>query len=340
MTNLTLRGRLAISAGLISMLGACGGESAFEATPAAQTAAPVTTTITQPSDEVMASSAATTTTTTTTKTLVTKEVLLKTASTTSSKLIQVSGGIGIKIKGTIKDATIDSVDIVGAKTGIYTDTAAIVRNLTVRNVNMTGIQREGFRIQGDTDGINMQNFVIQMRDQPQVSPDLPEGIAIVKGKNITISDGYISGFKMVVVPGEYTNGDGIASERAVDSLTISRVTAVDNSDGGFDLKSTNTRLYDTIAERNYRNYRLWGSVQAGTITSIDSRGAHLQLNTGAEVVIDKLIVRSTTMGVIVQLDGPKSIVIKECDLQVPAGTLFLRGDTTGVTMSFGPGCSL
>lgn len=339
MKILTLRSRLAISAGLISMLGACGGDSAFEATPAAQSAAPVTTSASstaQASDETLATSAATTTT----KTLVTKEVLLKSDTTVESQLIQVNGGLGIKIKGAVSNAVISSVDVVGASTAIYADSAAIIRNLTVRDVNLSEVQREGFRIQGDVDGITLQNFTIKMRAQPQVAPNLPTGIAITKGKNISMSDGYISGFKMVVVPGTYTNGDGIAAERAVDSLSISRVTASDNSDGGFDLKSTNTLLYDTVAERNYRNYRLWGSVLTGSITSVDPTGAHVWLGTGAVVVIDKLVVRSTTTAPVIQIDGAKSIIINTCELQVPAGTLFLSGNTTGVTMSFGPGCAL
>jgi hypothetical protein len=335
----TLRNKLAVSVGLVSMLAGCGGESAFEATPAAQLVAPIPTTATESSDESFASSAATTATTTT-KLLSTKEVLLKTGTEKANRLIQVSGGIGIKIKGTISNATVSNADIVGAKTAIYTDPAAVVRNLTVKDVNLTNVQREGFRIQGNTDGLALQNFAIIMREAPQVAPDLPEGIAIMKGKNISISDGFISGFKMVVIPGTYTNGDGIASEREVDSLTISRVTVADNSDGGFDLKSTNTRLFDTVAERNYRNYRFWGSATTGTITSVDPRSSHVWLGGGAVVVIDKLVVRSTTTAPILHLDGVTSIVINSCDLQVPAGTLFLIGVTKGVTMSFGPGCAL
>lgn len=283
--------------------------------------------------------AATTTTTTGPITsLVT--ITLKTASAwINPSIIKLTGGIGIKVKGSISNSTIGPVEIVGAKQSIYFDPAAIVRNLTITALKVTDAIREGIRIQGDVDTVTIKDFSLKQRAVPTEAPDLPSGIAIYTGKNITISDGYVSGFQMNN-PGKYPNGDGISSEREVDNLMISRVTSSDNSDGGFDLKSTNTFLYDLKAERNYRSYRLWGSANAGTLTSVDPKNAHVYAGNGAVVVIDKLIARSTTTALLVYAEDAKSVTIKSCDLQMPAGTKLVYKSSPTTVINLGPGCAL
>lgn len=285
-----------------------------------------------------------TTSTTSTTTAVTTETLLKSFNSWATALIQMVGGVAIRIKGTVEGATVGPVRIEGAKYGLYTETGAIIRNLTVKDFEAVELQREGIRLRGDVNQVAISNFNIRMRAQQQVSPELPIGIALYEGSNITISDGYISGFQMVTVPGAYTNGDGIATERPVNSLLIERVTSNDNSDAGFDLKSSNTVLNDTHAERNKRNYRLWATVTAGTIYSgtplVNAEAAHVWVNTGAAVVIDKLVASSTTTAPVLYIEPDvKSVTVKSCELNVPAGTKFFIGGKNAV-LSFGPGCQL
>lgn len=274
---------------------------------------------------------------------VTTETLLKSGQQWTIPYIKMDGGVAIRIKGTVENATIGPVLIEGAKFGVLTDSGAVVRNLTVSDLHASELQREGIRLRGTVNQVTIRNFSLKMRAQKQVSPDLPVGITLYEGANISISDGMASGFQMVDVSGTYTNGDGISSERAVDSLLIERVTATDNSDAGFDLKSTNTFLYDTRAERNKRNYRFWGTVTTGTITSVDplvnSIAAHVWAGNGAEVHIAKLVAKSSNTMPILYLDGAKSVTIDECVLEVPAGTQFLKGGT-GTIMNFGPSCTL
>lgn len=273
----------------------------------------------------------------------TTEYLLKSGQVWTIPYIKLNGGVAIRIKGTVDNANIGPVQIEGAKYGILAEQYATIRNLTISNLYATQLQREGIRLRGTVNQVAIRNFNLKMRAQQQVSPDLPTGIAIYEGSNISISDGVISGFQMVAVPGTYTNGDGVATERPVDSLLIERVTSNDNSDAGFDLKSTNTMLYDTRAERNKRNYRFWGTVTAGTITSVDpvtaGGGAHVWAGNGADVKIAKLVVKSTTTAPVLLLEGATSVTIGECVLDVPAGTVFLKGGT-GTVMNFGQGCSL
>jgi hypothetical protein len=260
---------------------------------------------------------------------------------TSNTTVTMNGGVAVKLSGTVENATIGPVTIVGAKHAVYTNSDAdIIRNLTVQGLTVSQAQREGVRIRGSADGVVIRDFNIGMRSEPQVSPDLPTGILFYSGRNLRVENGRLSGFRMASVPGQYTNGDGLASENAVDGLTISDVTSDDNSDGGFDLKGRNITLANLSAARNYRSYRFWGSTNAGTLTSIDPRNAHLWAGTGATVVIDKLIARSTTPAVILYVDGAVSVTIRSCELTVPAGTKFSYVATKTTAIALGPGCVL
>lgn len=252
--------------------------------------------------------------------------------------IDVNGGRAISALGKIAGSTIGPVNVRGAYSALYMDDNSEIRSLAVSNINVTQSQREGIRVRGNVDGVTICNFSIRMRAEPQSGTHLPGGIPIYSGKNIAITDGAISGFKMVPVAGEYTNGDGISSERPVDYLTIARVTSNDNSDGGFDLKSDHTYLYDTVAERNFRNYRFWTWVTAGTIRSVNPVQAHIWVGSGAEVVIDKLIATSVTPVYVLWLEpDAKSVTIRSCELNVPAGTRFFKKGSTA-KLNLGPGC--
>jgi hypothetical protein len=253
--------------------------------------------------------------------------------------ITVNGGRAISAKGRVESSTVGPVNVKGAYSAFYTDDPSEIRNIFISNINISESQREGVRLRGNVDTVTVCNFSIRMRAQPQSGTHLPGGIPVYNGKNILIQDGTISGFKMTPVEGEYTNGDGISSERPVDHLTIRRVTSTDNSDGGFDLKSDHTYLYDTVAGRNFRNYRFWTRVTAGTIRSFDPVQAHIWVGAGAEVVIDRLVAKSSTPVYVLWLDPEaKSVTIRSCDLDVPAGTRFFKKGSKA-QLNLGPGCT-
>jgi hypothetical protein len=244
----------------------------------------------------------------------------------------------MKLKDTVQNRTIGPLQNTGAYRLIDTNKAAFIRNLTISGVNAT-VERDGIRIRGDASGVRIQNFHLQMAAASQSGPNLPIGIHIESGQNISISDGTTSGFRMVEVPGQYTNGDGVASERAVDGLTITNVTSTDNTDGGFDLKSRDTRLDGLTSERNGRNYRLWGTVEAGTLHSADPRNAHIWVSRGAQVHIRSLIARSSTRAPLIKIDGPSEITVDHCTLQLPPGTKILGENASEGQVHLGPGCS-
>lgn len=66
----------------------------------------------------------------------------------------------------------------------------------------------------------------------------------------------------------YWNGDGFTAERPAYNLTYVRSKAFDSTDGGWDDKSTNPVLIDTVSFGNKRNYRLWSADKATLIRVI------------------------------------------------------------------------
>lgn len=55
----------------------------------------------------------------------------------------------------------------------------------------------------------------------------------------------------------YWNGDGFVTEGASDNIKFYSCIANDNTDGGWDCKSKRVYLYDCVAARNKRAFRLW-----------------------------------------------------------------------------------
>lgn len=250
------------------------------------------------------------------------------------------GEAEINLKGVMENTVVGPLTVSGSYRVVESGKNLSMRNLRIQGLVGTELQRDGIRLRGDIDGATIQNFKLSMRGQPQTDPNLPIGIAVQSGRGIKISDGQVSGFQMVRIPGKYTNGDGIASERKVDDLTITRVVSRNNSDGGFDLKSRNTKLDQLRSENNGRNYRFWGTIEAGTLTSIEPSGAHIWAGHGAMIHVKRLIARSSNQSPLIQVDGADQIVIDSCDLHLPPGTQLVRRDTNQTRVSLGPGCAV
>jgi hypothetical protein len=244
----------------------------------------------------------------------------------------------VLLEGQLDGAVVGPLQVTGPLRAVESSKSLRARNLVIRNLVASDLQRDGVRLRGDIEGARLQNFELQMRAEPQSEPNLPIGVAVISGRRIAISDGQISGFRMRAVEGKYTNGDGVAAERKVHDLAIARVKAVNNSDAGFDLKSSGTRLDALRAERNGRNYRFWSSVDAGTLTSVNPRNAHVWAGTGAKVRIRHLVASSSGRAPILDIEGAESVVVERCSLQVPRGTPLIEGDSGRVKL--GRGCAV
>lgn len=245
----------------------------------------------------------------------------------------------IHLKGVVENKVIGPLNVVGPYRIVESAKNLVTRNLRIQGVTGTDLQRDGIRLRGDIDGATIRNFRLTMRRQQQVQGQLPTGIAVSSGRKIMISDGEVAGFQMVKVPGKYTNGDGIAAERQVHDLTIARVVSRNNSDAGFDLKSNPTKLDQLRAENNGRNYRFWSRVDAGTLTSVEPRGAHVWAGNTAVVHIKRLVARSSTRAPLVEVERAGQVVIDQCELDLPRGTRLVAKSGEGRVV-LGRGCSL
>lgn len=260
--------------------------------------------------------------------------------TTSALITAPSNQNGVFIiKGSVSNLTIGPVAVAGAYRAIESAEGSIASNLRIAGFTATDIQRDGIRLR-NANSTTISDFRIAMRDAPQSGTNLPQGIALYAGDGIALRDGNVSGFRMESVAGKYPNGDGIAAERAVTNLTIERVVSSNNSDGGFDLKSSGTVLNDLVAENNHRGFRLWGSARAGTLTSNNSRSAAFWFGQGASVTIDHVNVTSTTSAPVFMIEGATSVTVNSCTLNVPAGTKLVVGASSATQVTLGSGCEV
>ncbi len=203
------------------------------------------------------------------------------------------------------------------------------------------VARGGFRFRGNASDIVLRDMTLQLV-APTAAPELPAGIEVTDTVHDVLIERVVArNFQMIARPNHYTNGDGFSSEKAVTNLTFRQDKSFDNSDGGFDLKSTATKLIDTEAGGNGVNYRLWGSGEATTITSRDPHKAHIQFNAQADWTIGTLIVSSKTPAPILLIHGDVHVKIGRCVLDVPPGTKLVKIEQQfHPQLELGTGCTV
>lgn len=171
-------------------------------------------------------------------------------------------GTAFRASADITDITIQHDDVHNVRR-FFEDLAssgtATVTGLTIRDVAVTGFSREVIRLQYDTHGVVIENVHGDMAGE--VGDDLPEGVHLDGTvHDVVIRDTTMANVQSVGSGGTYLNGDGFATERGVYGVLFQNTAATGNSDGGYDLKSTDTMLVGAVASDNARNYRLWGDI--------------------------------------------------------------------------------
>lgn len=216
---------------------------------------------------------------------------------------------------------------------------ASVVGIRIRGVRATDLRRSFARFRYDShDGVIED--VSATGTLTTGAHDLPVGIAFGdRAHDFRLERCTMRGFRWQRKPGQYWNGDGFSSERGNHGLVFRQCAAWDNSDGGFDLKSTDTLLDDCVSGRNARNYRLWSDIHATRLTSIDPiklggvgdtvhfalMAAHRTADQPLVIRIDHLRVRSSQAWPIFDVhDGVARIEIGSHDIQVPPGTPLVR----------------
>ncbi|MBJ7498459.1 MAG: hypothetical protein JHC57_01755 [Sphingopyxis sp.] len=252
------------------------------------------------------------------------------------------------IREPVRNLQIADVQVTGGYRVIENSAApelvdAGVAGLRVRGVRATGLERSFARIRYDShDGLIEDVSASGIRTTG--STDLPVGIAFDgTAHDFRIERCVMRGFRWQRKARQYWNGDGFSTERGNARFQFHQCAAWDNSDGGFDLKSTETLLDDCISGRNARNFRLWSSIRATRLTSVDpikiggiGDTNHLSIM-GAEgaseppvIHIEHLVVKSERGWPIFDVhNGPAKIIIGSHDIRVPPSTPLVRSRNGG-----------
>jgi serralysin len=243
------------------------------------------------------------------------------------------GNGAFKVLSDIADLSIDKVTATNVTTFLQGyDTSGIggsITGLHVSNVNVTGYSTGAISLGFNTSNVTIENVVADSQRQhvgTHVTGIHLDGTTHdVVIRNVTVSNNYGAGSAR-----SYWNGDGFATEGGVYNVTFDHTVATGNTDGGYDLKSTNTLLTHAYAEGNKDNYRIWSD----SVTVVDSTSAnpqksggsggesHIWLVQGADAYFDNLT--------IIDAAGTRQLA----ELQPGATTLYISDSDPSIAATY------
>ena len=169
-------------------------------------------------------------------------------------------GTAIRVTGDIQNLTIKNIEAVnvGRFFENYASNAptATITNLDIWDVTVDAFSKGVIRLRYDTNDVVIQNvrgdgrqidganFAIGVHLEGTVHDVLVRNTAMRNTRDTTSA---------------YWNGDGFATERGVYDVVFDHTVASGNTDAGYDLKSTDTRLIGATASDNNRNFRFWAT---------------------------------------------------------------------------------
>ncbi|WP_347302940.1 hypothetical protein V5740_13230 [Croceibacterium sp. TMG7-5b_MA50] len=169
---------------------------------------------------------------------------------------------------------------------------------------------------------------------------LPGGMVLSgDASDITIERVSMSGFRSQWADDRYWNGDGFATERGNRRIVIRDCSAIDNTDGGFDMKAADSQFAGiNLAQGNARNFRFWSSWEAATLVSLEpvrrgGRGGRAHFGIYGKQAeprtlrIERLVARAAGDNRAplfkVEATGPVTVIVGSHDLALPPGTPLL-----------------
>ena len=188
-------------------------------------------------------------------------------------------GMAVNLGGDLKNVTLGhmTADNVRYFTGNYPGggaTTANVTGFTMNDVSVTGFSKSVVILKGNANDIRLND--VHGDGQYQDGDHFEMGVAL-QGTvhNVVIDNSSMKNCIGVGATGDYTNGDGFASEIGTYDIHFNNSSASGNGDGGFDLKSSSTTLTDCYSDDNKRNYRIWGDNV--TLTNSDGVDPHKRI---------------------------------------------------------------
>lgn len=256
----------------------------------------------------------------------------------------------VTLQGLVPSAVIGPATVRTPYRVLFADLEANVGRIEVRGIH--GLVTDSCaRVHGDL--VVVRGTHCLMVGGPQAGPvNMPFGLNVTSARQVVVEDSSFDNFQWRAPTGQYWNGDGITIEKDVAAARFERVSANDNTDGGFDVRPF-AIMNDVSAAGNCRNFRLWNGGEVGTLTTGDSlkrggisacSGIWLNGSGGAHrprLHIARLIVRMRKPGLIFEVEtGPADIVVDRCDIEAPAGTSMVEFEKGAGQVRMGVGCGL
>jgi hypothetical protein len=165
-----------------------------------------------------------------------------------------------RIADSIRGLEIQDVDARNVRrfvenTGSGSEKRASVDGLLIRRVTVKGYSKGAIRLGSDSSNILIEDVVgdseRQDGDDFAIGVALQDSVHDVVLRRVTMMNSHDSTH-------EYWNGDGFTAEKNVRNVRFEDTLASGSTDGGYDLKSSETTLLRARAEDNMRNFRIWG----------------------------------------------------------------------------------
>jgi hypothetical protein len=169
-------------------------------------------------------------------------------------------GTAFAAAGSVARVTIEDVTAVNIRHFVNNyrsprERNADVKDLTVRRVAVEGFSKSVLKLQYDSRRVLVEDVTAdaqrQDRDDFAMGVHLDGAVRDVTLRRVTMRRSHDTLH-------DYWNGDGFATERGVRGVRFEDTLATGSTDGGYDLKSSDTTLVRARAEDNKRNFRFWG----------------------------------------------------------------------------------
>jgi hypothetical protein len=199
-------------------------------------------------------------------------------------------------------------------------------NLELIDCDLKSYSKHGFRFEQACSNVKMQNCTADCTagdpEWEKKTEEFPFGFIVNDGgapnTNFLFEDCASLNNMMPLQKTRYKNGDGFVVEGNSENVVFKRCSAVNNQDGGFDLKVKDVQLEDCIAFRNKRDFRIWAT---GRLTNCYAGWSQLGIWTkGGPVVADQCTVAGWKNAPVEAEDAAVGIELRKCILAAD-GTL-------------------
>ncbi|PRQ01261.1 hypothetical protein [Enhygromyxa salina] len=170
------------------------------------------------------------------------------------------------------------------------ESESTITDLILKDVSVRGYARAVARLQYSTHDVLIEDVFGDSESQQYES--FSTGLTFYEfAHDAVVRRTVMLNHRQLDVEG-YWNADGFSSERDNTNLRFEDTYAAGNTDGGYDLKSTQTTLVRAIAVDNKRNFRFWGQGEFVECVGLDpnQRGgsgtqAQLHVVSGAQLQV-------------------------------------------------------